>query len=234
MLEENNFKIRDTIKIKIVHDLIEPFYLDDIKSMIRGKKYWKLSGQIFETVSKVLVAIGGIMSFSSGYFNDPMLSFLAGSISTLSLATLQFSSFAYVENKKQGQDLNVLLKKLNLDVIPVLERRTDSAQPPTERRISENFVAMVSADEAIVSKIDEPVNVVINKDKDEPFYPKKTSLKQIHPLAAAVSSREDKQQTNLKITLKNTPPPPSADDGLIVSEFIPQPILDLKEQKTSI
>ena len=219
-MEENNFKIRDTIKIKIVHELIEPFYLDDIKSMIRGKKYWKLSGQIFETVSKILVAIGGIMSFSSGYFNDPMLSFLAGSISTLSLATLQFSSFAYVENKKQGQDLNVLLKKLNLDVIPVLERRTDSVQPPTERRISENFIV----GDVPTTKIDEPPIIII--EEEEPIIPKKTSLKQIHP--------EDKQQTNIKITLKNTPPPPSADDGLIVSEFISQPILDLKEQKTSI
>lgn len=226
-MEENNFKIRDNVKIKIVHELIEPFYLNDIKSMIRGKKYWKLSGQIFETVSKVLVAIGGIMSFSSGYFNDPLLSFLAGSISTLSLATLQFSSFAYVENKKQGQDLNVLLKKLNLDVIPVLERRTDSVQPPTERRISENFVV---GDVPTTTKIDEPPIIII---EEESIIPKKTSLiKQIHTLAAAVA--DDKQQTNIKITLKNTPPPPSADDGLIVSEFIPQPILDLKEQKTSI
>lgn len=46
----------------------------------------------------------------------------------MSLATLQFSSFAYIENKKQGQDLNVLLKKLNLDVIPVLERNHGEMQ----------------------------------------------------------------------------------------------------------
>lgn len=222
-MEENNFKIRDNVKIKIVHELIEPFYLDDIESMIRGKKYWKLSGQIFETVSKVLVAIGGIMSFSSGYFDDPILSFLAGSISTLSLATLQFSSFAYVENKKQGQDLNVLLKKLNLDVIPILERRTDSVQPPAfnERRLSENNIIAVVDNKAIVQKLEEPLVVDVN--------PKKNSLKQIHPLAAAVGGDD-----NVKITLRNTPPPSSADDGLIVSEFIPQPILDLKEQKTSI
>jgi hypothetical protein len=123
---DDNFKISDEVKIKIVHDLIEPFYLEDIKSLIRNKKCWKLSGQIFETVSKILVAVGGIVSFSSGYFNDPILSFFAGSISTLSLATLQFSSFAYMENKKQSQDLNVLLKKLNIDIIPILEKRYDS------------------------------------------------------------------------------------------------------------
>jgi len=184
-MEENNFKIRDSIKIKIVHDLIEPFYVDDITSMIRGKKYWKSSGQIFETVSKVLVAIGGIMSFSSGYFNDPILSFLAGSISTLSLATLQFSSFAYMENKKQGKDLNVLLKKLNLDVIPVLERRTDYSVQAT----------------------------TINERQSDIIVPK------ILPTE--------------KKTLSSTPRPPSADEGLIVSEFtstISLPTTDLKEQ----
>lgn len=206
-MEENNFKIRDTIKIKIVHDLIEPFYVEDIKSMIRGKKCWKLSGQIFETVSKVLVAVGGIISFSSGYFNDPILSFLAGSISTLSLATLQFSSFAYMENKKQGQDLNVLLKKLNLDVIPVLERRTDSVQPPTMNERQSDIIAIVD-NQVIVPKI---------KDTVIPFSP-----------------------TNKLSTLKTIPPPPpSADEGLIVSEFtstmstavIPT-TTDLKEQKS--
>ena len=117
-----DFKIRDCVKVKIVQELIEPFYVDDIKSMIRGKKCWKLTGQLFETISKVLVALGSILSFSSGYFEDPLLSFLAGSISTLSLATLQFASFAFLENKRQGQDLNVLLKKLDLDVVPILEQ----------------------------------------------------------------------------------------------------------------
>jgi hypothetical protein len=83
------------------------------------------------------VAIGSIISFSSGYFNDPLLGFLAGSISTMSLATLQFSSFAYIENKKTGQDLNVLLKKLNLDVIPVLERNHGEVQQ--RQQIQQNY-----------------------------------------------------------------------------------------------
>jgi hypothetical protein len=39
----------------------------------------------------------------------------------MSLATLQFSSFAYSENKKQGQELNILLKKLDLDTVPIVE-----------------------------------------------------------------------------------------------------------------
>jgi hypothetical protein len=128
-----DFKIRDAIKLQIVQELIEPYYIHDIESKIRGKKCWKKTAQIFETVSKVLVAVGGIISFSSGYYKDETLSFFAGTISTLSLATLQFASFAYLENKKQGQELNVLLKKLDLDIVPIVEQHTVSQQqnPPS-------------------------------------------------------------------------------------------------------
>ena len=128
-----DFKIRDVIKLQIVQNLIEPYYIHDIESKIRGKKCWKKTGQIFETLSKVLVAVGGIISFSSGYYKDETLSFFAGTISTLSLATLQFASFAYLENKKQGQELNVLLKKLDLDIVPIVEQHTVSQQqnPPS-------------------------------------------------------------------------------------------------------
>jgi hypothetical protein len=34
-----------------------------------------------------------------------------------------FSSFAYSENKKQGQELNILLKKLDLDTVPIVEQQ---------------------------------------------------------------------------------------------------------------
>lgn len=124
-MSTHDLKISNEIKLKIIHEIIEPFYIHDISSKIRNKKCWKRTGQIFETVSKVLVAVGGIISFSSGYFNDPLLSFFAGAISTLSLATLQFSSFAYSENKKQGQELNILLKKLDLDTVPIVEQQVN-------------------------------------------------------------------------------------------------------------
>jgi len=125
MTTHPDFRISNDIKIKIINEIIEPFYIHDISSKIRAKKCWKRTGQIFETSSKLLVAIGGIISFSSGYFQDPLLSFFAGAISTLSLATLQFSSFAYSENKKQGQELNILLKKLDLDTVPIVEQQVN-------------------------------------------------------------------------------------------------------------
>jgi len=118
-------KISDDTKIYIVEQLIEPSYKSDIKKLINDKKCWKCTGITFETVSKIMVAISGVFSFSSGYFQNPMLSFISGSIATLSLALLQFSGFSYSQNKKTGEDLNVLLKSLDLDTIPVLARMAD-------------------------------------------------------------------------------------------------------------
>ena len=120
-----NFGISDEIKERIVRNYIEPNYQYDIKKLLEGKRSWKLVGQIFETISKAFVAIGGIVSFAAGSYGDYNLSFVAGAISTISLATLSFSSFGYKEQKKQGLELNNLLKKLKLDDVPLNERSVD-------------------------------------------------------------------------------------------------------------
>ncbi len=118
-------KISDDTKIYIVKNIIEPSYRNDINEMINGKKCWRIAGIGFETVSKILVACGGVLSFSSGYFNNTSLSFIAGSVSMISLALLQLSSFSYTQHKKQGDNLNVLLKSLDLHTVPVLQRNAD-------------------------------------------------------------------------------------------------------------
>lgn len=125
-MSEAELKISDNIKLEIIKKYIEPSYTNDVDNLLKGKKCWRISGQIFETISKIFVAVGGIISFSSGYFNYPVLGFVAGGISTVSLALLQFSSFSYSENKKQSQELNIILKKLNVDTLPVLERSAEA------------------------------------------------------------------------------------------------------------
>jgi hypothetical protein len=114
--------IKDEIKIKIMDEYIEPNYVDDIDSLLIGKKNWKKVGQVFETMSKVLVAVGSILSFSAGTYDDKLLSFIAGSVSVISLSALQFSSFCYRESKKQSGELNNILEKIGLTPIPVTER----------------------------------------------------------------------------------------------------------------
>ena len=130
----NNLRISDPIKLQILREVVEPSYMSDVRSIMKSKTCCKHCGQGLEATSKVLVAVGSIISFSAGFFDEPILSFVAGAVSTLSLAMLQVASFNYTEHKKQSTELNILLEKLELDTIPILERAVymRNAVPVTE------------------------------------------------------------------------------------------------------
>ena len=110
--------------------------MDMIKTTIGGKKLWRTLGISLETSSKLMVALGGIFSFSAGFYHDDTLSFVSGSISCMSLALLQVASFSYKENKKQGEELNILLKKLNLDTVPSMVRSEDQTTVTSSRYLA--------------------------------------------------------------------------------------------------
>jgi len=125
-MHNNNINALHTTKVsedtkKEIFNHVEDSYKKDVNEMILGKTCWRRTGITFETLSKILVAIGGVLSFSSGYFDSKVLSFISGSISVVSLALLQFSSFGFKQAKKRANDLNILLKKLDLDTIPVID-----------------------------------------------------------------------------------------------------------------
>ena len=121
----SDLNISESLKVNIVKNLIEPSYKTEIEGMIKGKRCWKITGHIFETISKIFVALGCIFSFASGYYSNTELSFVAGCVSTVSLAMIQISTFAYKENKRQVYELNILLQKLNIDTIPDTNIDTD-------------------------------------------------------------------------------------------------------------
>jgi hypothetical protein len=123
--QSEKIEISDLTRVNIVNTLVEPYYKDMVKTTIDGKKLWRRLGISLETSSKIMVALGSILSFSAGVYSDDTLSFVSGSISCMSLALLQIASFSYKENKKQGEELNILLKKLNLDTIPSMVRSED-------------------------------------------------------------------------------------------------------------
>jgi hypothetical protein len=141
--------ISPDVKLEIMTKHIEPAYKKDIIDLLHGKRCWRITGQTFETISKVFVAVGSIVSFAAGVYNETNLSFIAGAISTFSLATLQFSSFSYRENKKQSSELNTLLKNINIAAIPNLERSAESeAQASMRQTISsqpqQQYISMIN------------------------------------------------------------------------------------------
>lgn len=107
--------ISDNTKIKIIKFMNNSFE-NEINTIVNNKSFYKKLGQLFENISKIMVALGSLLSFSSAFYNV-QLSFIAGIITTISLVFHQFSNFCYKENKKNEKELNTLLDKINLDII---------------------------------------------------------------------------------------------------------------------
>ena len=132
MTNEEKRKVSDDLKILIIKNLIEPSYYSDVVETLHGRKCWRISGHTFESMSKIILAVSGVLSFAAGVYDDKILSFVAGTLSTVSLATFQFSLYAFKQQKKNSIELNMLLSKLDIDTVPVFPARTRIM----ERRVS--------------------------------------------------------------------------------------------------
>jgi hypothetical protein len=103
---------------KIKLEIIEPTYRTEIIEFINSRRRWRSSGIIFQTCSKLCLGVGSILSFSSGIYLEYNLNFYAGTITTLALIALQFSSFSFRESKLATKELNILLKTLKIEDMP--------------------------------------------------------------------------------------------------------------------
>jgi hypothetical protein len=120
MVHDDKRKVRDHVRDGILHTLIEPSYFSDVNETLKGRKCWRISGHIFESMSKILLAVSGVLSFAAGVYDDKILSFTAGTLSTISLATFQFSLYSFKQHKKNTFELNQLLGTLEIQEVPEL------------------------------------------------------------------------------------------------------------------
>ena len=120
--------IHNSIKERILTELIEPSYYSDIDCLIRNRQRWRICGHVFETLSKIMIACSSILSFSSGFYNSSTFGFFAGCTSTISLACVQFASYCFKESKDSGVNINSLLKKINIDILPEYGDKIDSSK----------------------------------------------------------------------------------------------------------
>lgn len=116
--KENVKEVSSSFKEAITLQIIQPNYIHEITSFIAARSSWRKVGLVFETISKVLLGVGSILSFASGIYVNQNMSFISGTVSTLSLVSFQFSTFSFRESKKSTDKLNILLKNLHIDVIP--------------------------------------------------------------------------------------------------------------------
>jgi hypothetical protein len=111
-------KISTKVKDEILSELVEPCYKADVKELIEERKFWRKTGNYFESASKVFIGASSIVSFASGIYNYQLLSFFSGTTGVLSLVCMQFSSYSYNESKERTSKLNKLLEKLKIETVP--------------------------------------------------------------------------------------------------------------------
>jgi hypothetical protein len=137
-MEKEKRHIGDELKEIILKQLIEPSYYGDVKETIKGRKCWRVSGHVFESMSKILLAASGVISFAAGVYDYKILSFVAGTLSTISLATFQFSLYSFKQHKKNSMELNLLLEKINIESVPIFEQCDKSDDSPMFRKAEDD------------------------------------------------------------------------------------------------
>jgi hypothetical protein len=125
-------------KTHIVNNIIKPNYIVEIQDSTDNRMRWKKRGMRLETCSKLFIGLGGIISFSSGFYNYPTLSFISGAISTISLVLLQYANFSYKESKKATSDLNILLDNIGIKKVPELNTATQDGNEMLNKQIQKS------------------------------------------------------------------------------------------------
>jgi hypothetical protein len=185
-------QISDSVRDYILSEYVEYYFKRDVQDAFRDRTCWKITGQIFETISKIFVTAGGILSFSSGYYNDPKLSFIAGSVATVSLACLQFASFCYKENRKNTTNLNTMLEMIGIQSIPELQNSVDIPPQTGENKTMARKVE--------TTKTPSPVSTQNNSEEDcvktifEEIETKETVAYLVNPLTNKRFLEETKEE----------------------------------------
>ena len=122
-------KISTELKLKILKELLEPHYYDDVSSVIHEEnRFYKVSWSI-KILSNLLVGAATMMIFASGYYSDQTYAFASGGLNTGAMVTDQFSNYAGNESQKRNRKLNLLLRNAGIGIqFPSLaeENRTNN------------------------------------------------------------------------------------------------------------
>ena len=131
---------------KIKTELIEKSYFNDIKYNIKSRSRWKIIGDICETLAYLCMGLSGIFAFAAGFFEQRVLSFVAGCLSIAAPLFLKYSSRAMAESTERTNEVNLLLKALGIDEIPDIVIDSAGSNHPIANR---DFVVDINDKEPI-------------------------------------------------------------------------------------
>ena len=137
--------ISELTKNKILKELVEPCYYSDVKEMMNERKIWRKTGNIFESLSKILVGCSSIISFAAGIYDYQLLLFASGTTCVMSLVAMQYSSYSFKESKDRTMELNKLLEEMNIENIIDISDDTDSGSSKPTSESKNKLLAKLSS-----------------------------------------------------------------------------------------
>jgi len=87
---------------------------ESIRRNISITKHYSKIIHILVLLSKILIIVSGLLSFSSTKFDYWLISFSSGSLNFLATSLLSYSSFLQIEKKKITKNLNSKLEILGI------------------------------------------------------------------------------------------------------------------------
>lgn len=126
------------VQNEIQDEIITPSLKQDISDFLKSRIRWRTMGIIMETTSKIMLGASSILTFTTSIYPcNTYLSFIAGTVSTISLVSLQFANYSFRESKMSTTNLNILLEKLHLEGVPELNTSVLKSSPTSpEAQIS--------------------------------------------------------------------------------------------------
>ena len=122
------FCYSDKLQTEIVGE-VETSTLRDVKESIRWRYLWTKCSHSLEAIAMACMSVSSILSFAAGYYvSQQWISFLAGTIGTLSLAILRYSTYAKSESRERTKDLNAILERVNISPMPEAEHSSKKEQ----------------------------------------------------------------------------------------------------------
>jgi hypothetical protein len=105
-----------------IREMIAMAYKGEVKSIIRWRGIWKKAGDACEAVAKGLTGVSAVFAFAASAVRDEKLadifSFTSGSIGTVGLVLLTYSSYATKESRQRTTELNNMLDSIGVTPLP--------------------------------------------------------------------------------------------------------------------
>lgn len=112
----------------ILNTVILPEYTKDIKNTAEWRRCWRSTSDITSVVSKLMVLVASGVAFAAGYWQIPVISYIAGTVSLVGAGLETFSKHAKEKYTQKQNALNLLANNLHIAPLPDAE---DVPKPKT-------------------------------------------------------------------------------------------------------